>query len=172
MQNCPPKAVLRIHLGSGEDDACIPPGTTACGNLARALSQLERCFRGTRQIPRASNSQSASILAACCASRGSGGEGGVRQVLPKGFDIVFEKKAPEIVAHVVCRIVNVSGDPEEHLAVISEDHGVFKGASRVRRPACLGNPVEMSDITRESLLIDKAVAREDVFRRIDGCTVG
>jgi hypothetical protein len=85
--------------------------------------------------------------------------------LPKGFDIVLEKKAPEIMAHVVCRIVNVSGDPEKHLAVISEDHGVFKGASRVRRQAGLGNPVEMDDITPESSLIDKDVAREDVVCR-------
>lgn len=43
------------------------------------------------------------MLVACRASRCSG-EGGVRQVPPKGFDIVFEKKAPEIVAHVVCKV--------------------------------------------------------------------
>lgn len=52
------------------------------------------------------------------------------------------------------RLLNVSDDPEEHLAVTSEDHGVFKGASRVRGQAGVASRVRMIEVTPESSLID------------------
>jgi hypothetical protein len=44
--------------------------------------------------------------------RSTGGKGGVRQVLSKRIDIIFEKIAPEILAHVVSsgEIVSVAAD--------------------------------------------------------------
>lgn len=63
-------------------------------------------------------------------ARGAGGIRGAGQVLSKGIDIILEERLPETVAHVERWMADVSVNPARRLAVISQDHGVFKGVGR------------------------------------------
>lgn len=95
------------------------------------LPRLQWSLWRGRQSPWAANSQTGcACVGAGWQAWGAGGIRGAGQVLSKGIDIILKERLPETVAHVERWIADVSVNPARRLAVISRDHGVFKGVGR------------------------------------------